>query len=66
MGRRPSRRDLARRIGIGVLVAWGAGSLMVASDATEGRGLSFLVIWSAIFVAGLALAALLLWYVLRP
>lgn len=52
---RPSRGDLARRIAIGVLVIWGAGSLMVASDLTDSRGAGFVLSWAAIFVVGLVL-----------
>jgi hypothetical protein len=40
---------------IGVLVVWGAGSLMVASDLVDSRDGSFVVAWLAIFVVGLAL-----------
>jgi hypothetical protein len=56
---RPQRSDLAKRIAIGVLVFWGAGSLMVASDMVASRGVGFLVAWAAIFVAGLALLVVL-------
>lgn len=62
---RPSRADLARRIVIGVLVVWGAGSLMVASDVVDSRGGSFVVAWLAIFVVGLALLYALFWSVMR-
>lgn len=62
---RPSRRDLARRIVIGVLVVWGAGSLMVASDLVDSRDGSFVVAWLAIFVGGLALLYTLFRAVMR-
>jgi hypothetical protein len=57
--RTPSRGDLARRLAIGVLVLWGAGSLMVASDVIASRGIAFVVGWAVIFVVGLALLAVL-------
>lgn len=57
--RRPKKSDLARRLVVGVLVLWGAGSLMVASDLTASRGIAFVVAWAMIFVAGLALLVVL-------
>lgn len=57
--RRPKKRVLARRLVIGVLVVWASGSLMVASDLIDSRGIAFLVAWAAIFAAGLALLVML-------
>jgi hypothetical protein len=57
---RPTRGDLARRIAIGVLVVWGAGSLMVASDLIDSRGAGFVAGWVAIFAVGLVLLYALL------
>jgi hypothetical protein len=63
--RTPTRRDLARRIVIGVLVVWGAGSLMVASDLVDSRDGSFVVAWLAVFGVGLALLYALFRFVVR-
>lgn len=50
---------------IGVLVVWGAGSLMVASDLVDSRNGSFVVAWLAIFVVGLVLLYVLFRVVMR-